>query len=153
MTGDKSHRELVPRFNNLKEDIAGRIGPTPTLKPTGFLVLLADMGPELSEAVRMKSTYLGEARHIMQGYVPDGFATTVEAFQAFMRTDGLCPRIASAMDFLRSRNIASCFEASARIVQMVEACRVPEEVSEALGTSDDCSQHRPLRLESPIHIG
>jgi pyruvate,water dikinase len=135
MTGEKRHRELIPRFNNLKKSIAEKIGPTPVLKPSGFVVPLVDVSSELSEAVGMKSAYLGEARRILQGYVPDGFATTVEAFQAFMSTDGLGARIASAMDCLRDGDVASCFEASARIVQMVEACRVPDEVAGALETA------------------
>jgi pyruvate,water dikinase len=132
MTGRKEHRELTRRFNDLKTKIVRKVEPTPTLKPVGFAVRLADVGPELAEAVGIKSAYLGEALRILRGHVPDGFATTVEAFRAFMDSDRLGARIASLMEGLRDGDVAARYEASARIVQMVERWPVPDRVADAI---------------------
>jgi pyruvate,water dikinase len=135
MTGEKKYRELTRLFNDTKTAIARKVEMTPALKPVGFSMRLADVGPELAEAVGTKSAYLGEARRILQGHVPDGFATTVEAYHAFMNTDQLGARVASVLDRLNSEDVAARFEASARIVQMVEAARVPDEVADAIRRS------------------
>jgi pyruvate,water dikinase len=132
MTDSRKHKELMPIFNKLKKEITGALGPMPLLKKCGFVVPLSEVGPELAEVVGTKNAFLGEARCILQGHIPDGFATTVEAFQAFMNAEGLGNRIASEMESLAGRDIAACFEKSARIVQMIETCRVPEDVADAI---------------------
>ncbi len=146
MTGEK-YQKLLPIFKDLKTKIAGEVELTPTLKPMGFVVPLSEAGPDLAGAVGMKSSYLGEARRILQGYVPDGFATTVEAYQAFMEVQGLGGKIASVMKSLGEGNVALCFEASAKIVQMVECCPVPQEVAKAIETAVAAIQGSPaMRL-------
>jgi pyruvate,water dikinase len=132
MTGRKEYRALIRRFSDLKTQIARRIELPPILKPTGFAVRLAGVGPDLAEAVGTKSAYLGEARRILKGHVPDGFATTVEAYRAFMESNQLQVRINSFLDGLRDADVGARFKASARIVQTVEGWAVPENVAEAI---------------------
>ena len=131
MTGEE-HRNLTSRFNDLKTKIAKKVELSSILKPVGMVLPLGEVGPCLSDAVGQKSAYLGEARRILSGYVPDGFATTVEAYRSLMESDGLGARIASVMESLPDGDVASCFEASARIEQMIERCRMPGEVAEAI---------------------
>ncbi len=132
MTGRKEHRELIPRFNSLKKEIAKRVGLPPTLKPIGLAVPLVDLSQDLAEAVGMKSAYLGEANRILRDHVPDGFATTVEAYRAFMDYEGLDERIASLLEGLHGDDVAARFEVSAQIVQTVERWPVPGTVAEAI---------------------
>jgi pyruvate,water dikinase len=132
MTGRKEYRELLRRFNGLKTQIARKGELTPALKQFDFAIRLADVGPDLAEAVGTKSAYLGEARRLLRGHVPAGFATTVEAFRAFMDNDRLGTHIASLLGGLKRGEVAACFEASARIVQMVETCAVPGGVVQAI---------------------
>jgi pyruvate,water dikinase len=132
MTGKKKYGELNRRFNDLKTKITRKVELTPILKPTGLVVQLADAGPDLAEAVGMKTAYLGEARRILRGYVPNGFATTVEAYRAFMDSDRLQARINSLLGELRDADVATRFEVCARIVQMVEGWPVPDKVAEAI---------------------
>ena len=131
MTGDR-YRELLPRFDRLKTKLAKMAELTPALQPVGFVVPLAEVGPGLADAVGQKSAYLGEAQRILPGHVPDGFAITVEAYRAFMEADGLASRVAAALDPVREGEVASCFEASARIMQMIEGARVPESLAAAI---------------------
>jgi pyruvate,water dikinase len=132
MTGRKSHRELIPRFDILKKEIGNKLGPTPALKPYGFVIPHAEVSHQMAEAVGTKNAHLAEVRRILGGCVPDGFATTVEAYRTFMHADDLGSRIASAMELLDWADITSCFEVSARIVQMIETSRVPEELARSI---------------------
>jgi pyruvate,water dikinase len=135
MSGDKKYTTLVDLFNALKTEIAHKIQLTPVLKPVGFVLPLVEVGPNLAESVGMKSAYLGEARRILHGHVPGGFATTVESYSAFMAGNGLGARISSLMEELRAGDIVSRFEISARIVQMIESAHVPDEVARAIDTA------------------
>ena len=134
MTGER-YRDLLPRFNHLKMKLAKMAELTPALQPVGFVVPLAEVGPGLADAVGQKSAYLGEAQRILPGHVPDGFAITVEAYRAFMEADGLASRVAAALDSLREGDVASCFEASARIMQMIESVRVPDSLAAAIAAA------------------
>jgi pyruvate,water dikinase len=80
----------------------------------------------------MKSAYLGEARRILHGHVPSGFATTVECYQAFMAGHGMDASIASWMREVHAGDIVSQFEISARIKQMIETTAVPDKVARAI---------------------
>ncbi len=131
MTGEK-YQDLLPRFNDLKTKLASQVELTPAVRPVGLVVPLAEVGPSLGDAVGQKSAYLGEARRILKDHVPDGFATTVEAYRAFMKVDELAARIATVLESLHHGDVAACFEASARIEQMIEQCRVPDLVVQAI---------------------
>jgi pyruvate,water dikinase len=132
MTGNTKYKKLIARFRELKTKVSGRVELIPALKPVGFVLPLAEVGPGLAEAVGMKSAYLGEARRILRGHVPGGFATTVEAYRAFMSNGQLGARIESVVRGLGDGDVVSRFEASARLVQMVESADVPESVSKAI---------------------
>jgi pyruvate,water dikinase len=129
LSGDKKYKTLVNLFTQLKTKISDRIQLTSALKPAGFVLPLTAVGPDLAESVGMKSAYLGEAGRILHGHVPEGFATTVEAYQAFMAGNGLGERIASLMENVGQGDIVSRFEMSARIEQMIETAIVPDKVA------------------------
>jgi pyruvate,water dikinase len=137
MTGDRKYQKLISCFNALKKNIAAEVQLTPNLKPVGFVLPIAEVGPELAEAVGQKSAYLGKAHQILHGHVPEGFATTVECYRSFMTCGGLGARIELIMDKLRADDIGACFKASARIVQMIETAPIPEEVTCAITSAVD----------------
>jgi pyruvate,water dikinase len=137
MTGNRKYQKLISCFNDLKGKIAAEIQLAPNLKPVGLVLPIAEVGPDLAEAVGQKSAYLGKAHQILPGHVPDGFATTVECYRSFMACDGLGERIASIMEKLHAGDIGACFEASARIVQMIETARIPDEVTNAITSAVD----------------
>ncbi len=131
MSAEK-HRELSRRFNDLKTRITKRVELSQASRPEGLTVPLTEVGPCMADAIGQKSAYLGEARRILRGGVPDGFATTVEAYRSVMEVDRLGARIAEIMRSLSDSDVASRFEASARIEQMIERCRMPDSVSTAI---------------------
>jgi pyruvate,water dikinase len=134
MTGEK-FTEVTKRFDGIKTRLARTVELTPTLQSVGFTVPLDELGPHLAEVVGQKSAYLGEARRILGGNVPPGFATAVDSYRAFMETEGLADRIAEVMQTLDPSDMAGCFQASAQVVQMVENARVPDNVRQAVEAS------------------
>jgi pyruvate,water dikinase len=132
IAGNRKYKELIALFNDLKTRVSRTVELIPALKPVGFVLPLVEVGPELAEAVGRKSAYLGEARRILHAHVPDGFAITAEAYRAFMAHDELGARIAPIVRGFRDGDMGSRFEASARLVQMVENAEVPSELSKAI---------------------
>lgn len=127
MTGDR-YGAVLTRFHDVKVRIARKVELTPTLEPVGYVIPLDEVDPSLAEMVGQKSTYLGEARRILQGHVPPGFATTLNAYRAFMEMDGLGERVCRVMESLKFEDVAECFQTSARVTQMIESAAVPEDL-------------------------
>ena len=114
MTGER-YRVLLSRFHEIKTRVARRVELTPTLRPVGYVVPLEEVDPSLAEVVGQKSAFLGEARRILQGHVPPGFATTLSAYRTFMETNGLGGGVSRLMQGLKFDDVAACFEVSARV--------------------------------------
>jgi len=131
MTGERQ-RKVLARFQAIRSELARRVELTPTLRPVGHVVPLAQVDATLVEAVGAKSGYLGEAARILQGHVPAGCATTVSAYRAFIDGSGLGDQIAQTLAQLTPGDVAACFEASARLVQLIERAQVPTEVAAAI---------------------
>ncbi len=131
MTGDR-YRGVQSMFHNIKTRVARRVELTPALKAVGYVVPLEEVNPSLAELVGQKSAYLGEARRILQGHVPPGFATTLNAYRAFMETDRLGERVGRVMESLKCEDVAECFQTSARVTQMIESTAVPEELMRSI---------------------
>jgi pyruvate,water dikinase len=127
LTADR-YCALLPRFDAIKTRVTRRVEVTPTLKPVGYVVPLENVDFSLVEAVGQKSAYLGEARRILHGNVPSGFAITLEAYRAFMQTDGLGERISRVLEGLDTGDVAACFQASARVTQMIQSAAVPADL-------------------------
>ncbi|MEW6366787.1 MAG: PEP/pyruvate-binding domain-containing protein [Acidobacteriota bacterium] len=146
MTGSK-YRAIVPRFEELKEWITKRVEVTPVLSEVGPVIPLSEVGAGLAEVVGQKSAFLGEARRILGGHVPDGFVTTVTAYRELMCAGGLGERIAQAMAGAGLENTEGCFRVSAEITRMVEGARIPPALSTALrGAAAELPGGQGLRL-------
>lgn len=124
MTGER-FPVLHRRFHDLKERISRRAEVTPYLGRVGTVVPLDEVGAEMAEVVGQKSAFLGEARRLLRGQVPEGFATTAPAYREFMEGADLSGRIAEALAGLDPTDVAATFSASARITQMIESAPVP----------------------------
>lgn len=131
MTG-REQPELERTFGRIRAAITRRAEVTPALKEVGLVVPLAEVDASLVELVGQKSGFLGEARRVLAGRVPVGFATTVHAYQALLAEDGLEERLAAIMDGLNVESVEECFGASAKATQAILAARVPEELERAL---------------------
>ncbi len=125
-------RAARQRFEKLRAEIARRVEVTPALGPVPAIIALDSLDASLAEQVGQKSALLGEARRLFPEQVPRGFATTVEAFRSFMAGGGLGERLAELLEGLQASDVARCFEASARAVQLVESAPVPPELADAL---------------------
>jgi pyruvate,water dikinase len=69
--------------------------------------------------------------------IPNGFATTAEAYHAFLRQDGLGEKIAALLQDLDVCNIADLRERGARIRQLILATELPAELVRIVRDSYD----------------
>lgn len=123
---------LVQRFEEIREKLARRVDVGPALGEVGLCLPLREIGASLTEAVGRKSAFLGEAKRLLFDLVPEGFATTVEAYRRFMQEGGLEAKIRERLEGLAANDVAACFEASAEVVRWIEATPVPAEIVNAL---------------------
>lgn len=131
MTGNR-FRAVSKRFEELRGTLAARVEVTPYLREVGPVVPLAEVGAEMAEVVGQKSAFLGEARRILGGHVPEGFATTAAAYREFMTAGDLDRRVAEALEGLEGGDVAACFRASAQATQAIEGAPLPASLAEAL---------------------
>ncbi len=85
---------------------------------TGYTVPLAELRMKDVESVGGKNASLGEMIGRLSGAgvrVPDGFATTAQAYRDFLAQDGLGTRIAGELAALDVDDVARLAEAGARI--------------------------------------
>ena len=145
LTGNR-YRAIVPVFERIKDAVQQRTEVRPMLSPLGYVVPLTAVGAALAEQVGQKSANLGEALALLGGHVPPGFATTVEAYRAFMAESGLAPEIAALMDGLDGGDVEACFRVSAQITGMVEGAAVPTAVAAAIENATAALGNGDLRL-------
>jgi pyruvate, water dikinase len=131
MTGG-AHRDVVPIFERLKAAIVRKAEVTPTLRTIGMVVPLARVDASLAAEVGAKSAYLGEARQLLPAHVPAGFATTVQAYHAFMLLDDLGERVAAIVERCQPEDVAGCFAASATATQLIDNAPVPLALADAI---------------------
>jgi pyruvate,water dikinase len=124
MSSDR-YRGLERRFNDLRGRIARRAEVTPYLGSAGNVIGLADAGAAMAEVIGQKSAFLAEARRILSGHVPDGFAISVHAYRALMASGGLERPVADLIAALDGDDVASTFDTAARITQMIENTPLP----------------------------
>ncbi|MBN1608231.1 MAG: hypothetical protein JW940_16485 [Polyangiaceae bacterium] len=131
LTG-KKQRALQARFDAIQNAIARAVETAPVLGEVDLVVPLTEVEAGLAEVVGQKSAHLGQAHKILGAHVPDGVATTVEAYRAFMREGGLEARIQDVLAAADLTDTAHVFEACARIAALIEAAPVPAAVERAL---------------------
>ena len=103
-----------------------------------YVLSLAASGREDVSRVGGKNASLGE----MIGHldelgirVPDGFATTADAYSEFLAQDGLGATIHSLLDDLDVDNTVALTRTGAQIRQMILGASLPPELREAVGTA------------------
>jgi pyruvate,water dikinase len=131
MTGG-AYPKIEGTFERVRRSIQSRTEVTPVLASVGFVLPLADVGIGHAEQVGQKSANLGEAMRLLGGHVPAGFATTVEAYRAFVDGAGIAGRIAALVADLDPRDVAAAFRVSAQVTQAIESAVVPAGVAEAI---------------------
>ncbi len=126
------YRALIPRFNDVKSTLAQKVEVTPFLGAVGPVMPLSEVGAAMAEVVGQKSAFLGEARRILRGHVPEGFVTTVNAYRDFLAVEELRRSIDDIMAGLKPGDVAACFHTAAQITQLIETTPVPPSLAESI---------------------
>jgi pyruvate,water dikinase len=136
LTG-KEHRVLRARFKAIHDAIAATAEVTPVLGDVAMVLPLDSVDASLAAVVGQKSAHLGQARKILGAHVPEGVATTVEAYRAFLSEGGLESRIEDTLAAADLSDTVQVFEACARIASLIEAAPIPAALAQALSSAVD----------------
>jgi pyruvate, water dikinase len=145
LTGNRC-RAIGPVFERIKAAVQQRTEVRPMLEPLGHVVPLSAVSAAHAEQVGQKSANLGAAMALLGDHVPPGFATTVEAYRAFMTESGLAQEAARLVDGLDSGDVEGCFRTSAQITGLVESAPVPAAVAAAIEQATAALGRGDLRL-------
>ena len=103
-----------------------------------YVIKLAELGMNDVERVGGKNASLGEMIANLDGLgvtVPGGFATTSEAYRAFLATDGLGDRISTLLEGLDVDDIDALTSAGASIRGWIMETPLPERLHQELETA------------------
>src|ERR1044072_2313699 len=100
---------------------------------TAYTIAFAKLGRHDVETVGGKNSSLGEMiSHLAQAgvTVPDGFATTAQAYRDFLQHDGLAARISKELAALDVEDVEKLAIVGARIRQWILATPFPPRLAE-----------------------
>ncbi len=92
MSGNR-YMELYDAFRAIEQQIRAELEGRVVVPETGYILPYSELGAEFAEAVGGKNANLGEIRNALGLKVPEGFAVTTAAYQAFMEHGGLDEKI------------------------------------------------------------
>ena len=107
---------------------------------SSFIRWFADISLEHVPVVGGKNASLGEMyRHLQPAgvRVPNGFATTADAYRYFMRASGLDSTIAELVHDLRRGDVVQLAERGQAIRQMILAAALPPDLEQAIAMAYD----------------
>ena len=105
-----------------------------------YVIKLAELGIGDVEIVGGKNASLGEMIANLSNLgvtVPGGFATTADAYRAFLATDGLDQRISAVLDSLDVDDIDALTQAGGNIRQWILDTPLPEDLNQQIETAWD----------------
>ncbi|MFH0902983.1 MAG: PEP/pyruvate-binding domain-containing protein, partial [Pseudomonadota bacterium] len=132
LTGDR-HKTLRGRLDAIKSEISHRVEISSGARQlVDMVVPLARVGAALADIVGQKSAFLGEARRILGGHVPDGFAITAEAYRAFLAYNNLGSRLSELLTSTDLAGVPMLFQQCNRAMALIENAEIPPELGEAI---------------------
>ncbi|MBC7966643.1 MAG: phosphoenolpyruvate synthase, partial [Fuerstia sp.] len=102
-----------------------------------FVIPFSQLRMSDVESVGGKNASLGEMLsqlHTAGIRVPDGFATTAEAFRLFLSHDGLRDRMRQRLDGLNVDDVSALAAAGKEIRQWIESAPLPDELNREITT-------------------
>ncbi|MEM9384517.1 MAG: phosphoenolpyruvate synthase [Pseudomonadota bacterium] len=112
---------------------------------TQYVIPFQELGLDDLPQVGGKNASLGEMIRGLSSLgvsVPDGFATTADAFREFLRQDGLDARIREILDHLDTNDVEALASTGKQIREWIGSTPLPSGLREAIGKSyrDMCEQ-------------
>ena len=111
-----------------------------------YIKTYSDISIKDVASVGAKNAALGEMKSGLSRAglkIPDGFATTADAYRYFLEANNLAPRIREALGNIDPRNISELAHAGANIRNFVRHATLPKEVAAEISVAyrEFCSQH------------
>ncbi|QGY40200.1 pyruvate, water dikinase [Pseudodesulfovibrio cashew] len=131
-----AYEGLNGRFQAIQERIMPHIEPEVLRRQEHALVInLADVGRDHADLCGPKMAMLGEAGRQLGMRIPAGFVITTEAYRRFVASDDLRMEVDRLIQTADPSDREAMFQLSSRIMQMIIAAEVPDELVEAVETA------------------
>lgn len=127
----KKYLTLYEVFRDINQEIEADLAGRLVIPQTDYTMAYRDVNRDFADVVGAKNANLAEVSNMLGLTVPEGFAITTRAFQAFMEHNALqeqIPEIAAAWE----KGILSNDEADRQIHALVMAGSVPPALSKAV---------------------
>ena len=130
---DSRYRALYTAFLKIEQTIGEALeGSRRTVLPN-WVRKISEIGLGHSQEVGGKAAHLGELKKILPEVIPDGFAVTAAAYQAFMSEPVLAAEIRALLDTLEVSSDLERFKSKAgRIRDIILKAHVPQPIAEAI---------------------
>jgi len=134
-----SYTRLFEVFQDIQERIQPHIEPVaPVASDLPSVIALRDIGSDAVELCGPKMAMLGEAGNKLGLRIPEGFVVTTAAYGRMMQSAGLGQEINRLVQMTDPEDREGMFQLSSRIMQLIMATPLPEDLAGAiLGAYDD----------------
>lgn len=128
----KKYLDLYGVFEKIHATINQELAGKLVVPETDYAIPYQKISRELSDVVGGKNANLAEVKNLLGLPVPDGFAITTRAFQAYMEYNRLWDPIQSILAGSRLENRPSMEQAAAEIQQLILSGITPPALAKAL---------------------
>jgi pyruvate, water dikinase len=133
---DNRYRALYTAFLKIEQTIGESLKDSRKTVLANWIWKISEIGLGHSQEVGGKAAHLGELKKILPEVIPDGFAVTAAAYQAFMSEPVLAAEIRALLDTLEVSSDRERFKSKAdRIRDIILKAHVPQPIVEAIRES------------------
>ncbi|MGC1404281.1 MAG: PEP/pyruvate-binding domain-containing protein [Thermodesulfobacteriota bacterium] len=130
---DSRYRDLYTAFLKIEQTIGESLEGSRRMVLPSWVRKISEIGLGHSQEVGGKAAHLGELKKILPEVIPDGFAVTAAAYQAFMSEPVLAAEIRALLDTLEVSSDLERFKSKAgRIRDIILKAHVLQPIAEAI---------------------
>lgn len=130
---DNRYRALYTAFLKIEQTIGESLKDSRKTVLPNWVREISEIDLGHSQEVGGKAAHLGELKKILPEVIPDGFAVTAAAYQAFMSEPVLAAEIRALLDTLEVSSDRERFKSKAdRIRDIILKAHVPQPIAEAI---------------------
>lgn len=126
---------LYPVLEDIHQKIKAELEHKKEITAPALVLPYAEINKDMTDWVGGKSAHLGEVRNRLHLPVPEGFAITTSAYEAFLAHNELVEEIQKRKLAIDVNDLGTIREASAEIQEMIIRAQVPPDLEEAIMTA------------------
>jgi pyruvate,water dikinase len=123
---------LYPVLEGIHQNIKGELEQKKGITAPALVLPYAEITKEMTDWVGGKNAHLGEVQNRLHLPIPQGFAITTAAYEAFLTHNDLVEEINKRKLAIDINDLESIREASAEIQEMIKSALIPPALEEAI---------------------